>query len=178
MELLDGYKSPIEMFCHDNPSGHYRQLYFEIINIFVRSLKERFEQESFEHYAKMESVLLPAINGEELFEEGIALLRNEYNDDLDIDMLVTELPVLKTFFKDIEIVCFDDIIKHFRNFPTETKIIPNVALVVMLLVNPSTSASAERSFSLSRRLETWQRSTMKQKRYNSLAILQDTQREN
>ena len=56
-------------------------------------------------------------------------LRNEYNDDLDIDMLVTELPVLKTFFKDIEVVCFDDIIKHFRNFPTETKIIPNLALL-------------------------------------------------
>ena len=116
MELLDGYESSNEMFCHDNPSGHYRQLYFEIINIFVRSLKERFEQESFEHYAKMENVLLAAINGEELFEEGIALLRNEYNDDLDIDTLVAELPVLKTFFKDIEVVCFDDIIKHFRRF--------------------------------------------------------------
>ena len=73
------------------------QLYFEIINIFVRSLKERFEQESFEHYANMESVLLIAINGVELFEEGVALLRNEYNDDLDIDMLVTELPVVKTY---------------------------------------------------------------------------------
>ena len=89
-------------------------------------------------------------------------------------MLVTELPVLKAFFNDIEVVCFDDIVKHFRNFSTETKIIPNVALVVMLLlVNPSTSASAERSFSLFRRLKTWQRSTMTQKQYNSLAILQE-----
>ena len=86
MELLDGYESSNEMFCHDNPCGHYRQLYFEIIHIFVRSLKERFGPESFEHCAKMESVLLAAINGEELFEERIALLRNEYNDDLDIDV--------------------------------------------------------------------------------------------
>ena len=40
MELLDGYESSNEMFCHDNPSGHYRQLYFEIIHFFERSLKE------------------------------------------------------------------------------------------------------------------------------------------
>ena len=73
-------------------------MYLEIIDIFARSVKERFEQESFEHYAKMESLLLAAINGEELFEEGITLLRNEYNDDLHIGMLVPELPVLTGVF--------------------------------------------------------------------------------
>ena len=78
-------------------------------------------------------------------------------------MLVTELPVLKGFFKDTEVACFDDIIRYFKKFPTETKIILNVALVVMLLlVNPSTSTCAERSLSLSRRI-TWQHSTMTQK---------------
>ena len=85
-----------------------------------------------------------------------------------------ELLILKELFKDVDAVCFDDILKHFKSFPIETRIIPHISLVVILhLVNPSTSASAERSFSLSRRLKTWQRSTMTQKRYNALALLQE-----
>ena len=47
------------------------------------SLKERFEHESYNHYAKMENVLLAAINGEEVYEEGIEVLRNEFSDGLD-----------------------------------------------------------------------------------------------
>ena len=42
---------------------------------------------------------------------------------------------------------------------------------MLLLINPATSASAERSFSMARHLKTWQRSTMKQVRFNALAIL-------
>ena len=40
-----------------------------------------------------------------------------------------------------------------------------------VFVRAATSATPERSFSLARRLKTWLRSTMNQKRFNSLAIL-------
>ena len=40
-----------------------------------------------------------------------------------------------------------------------------------ILVNPATSASGERSFSTARRLKTWLRSTMTQKRFSNLIIL-------
>ena len=54
----------------------------------------------------------------------------------------------------------------------ELNLIPNVVLVCMLLqINPATSATPERSFSLARRSMTWQRSTMIQKRFNSIAIM-------
>ena len=43
-------------------------------------------------------------------------------------------------------------------------------LVRLLLVSPASSAEAERSFSALRRLKTWLRSTMTQKRLNSLAV--------
>ena len=46
-----------------------------------------------------------------------------------------------------------------------------IAIVKITLVNGATSATPERSFSLARRLKTWNRSNMKQKRFNSLAIL-------
>ena len=52
--------------------------------------------------------------------------------------------------------------------------VPNVSLLIqLLLVLPATSASAERSFSLQRRLKTWLRSRMTQVRYNALAQLHE-----
>ena len=42
---------------------------------------------------------------------------------------------------------------------------------MILYVSPATSATAERSFSLARRIKTCTRSTMSQKRFNEIAIL-------
>ena len=41
----------------------------------------------------------------------------------------------------------------------------------VVLVNGGTTATPERSFSMARRSKTWLRSTMKQRRFNSLSIL-------
>ena len=51
---------------------------------------------------------------------------------------------------------------------------PNIVnLSKLLLVNPATSAIAERSFSLALRLKTWIRSTMLPSRLNAIAILHE-----
>ena len=122
----------------------------------------------------MEKLLLSAINGEVQYEDGINLLRSEYSDDLDVDTLITELPILTSMFEEEHIVNFDDILEYFQKYPLKGKLLPNVAIVVHLLnVNASTSASPERTFSLARRLKTWQRSRMTQKRFSNLAILQE-----
>ena len=85
-----------------------------------------------------------------------------------------EFDLFKTIFKDTTPVCFDDIHKHLKNMPREERLLmPNVIIVSqLLLVNPATSATPERSFSLARRVKTWLRSTMAQKRFNgALSIL-------
>ena len=46
-----------------------------------------------------------------------------------------------------------------------------ISVCKLLLVNPATSASGERSFSTARRLKTWLRSTMTQERFSNLTIL-------
>ena len=43
-------------------------------------------------------------------------------------------------------------------------------LLILLAVNPASSATAERSFSSLRRLKTWLRTTMTQQRLNSCAV--------
>jgi len=60
---------------------------------------------------------------------------------------------------------FKDMTKEVRSFFDEVQ-----TLLRILLVNPASSCSAERSFSSLRRLKTWLRSTMTQKRLNSVAL--------
>ena len=73
-----------------------------------------------------------------------------------------------------EISCFDDILKVLSPKTEERLLIPNVQILIeLLLINPATSATPERSFSLARRIKTWLRSSMAQKRFNGLAILSE-----
>ena len=68
---------------------------------------------------------------------------------------------------------FFDIYNEMKGCPKSKQgLIPNTVHVIkLLLVNPATTCTPERSFSTARRLKTWLRSTMKSKRFNSLGIL-------
>ena len=104
-------------------------------------------------------------------------MEDEYGDDLDILSLKAQLPLLKGLLSsdsgDRRFECFNDIylaVKQLKE-PQRCLISEVIILVKLLLVNPSTNAVGERSFSTARRLKTWLRSTMNQSRFNSLAIL-------
>ena len=88
-------------------------------------------------------------------------------------MLTAQLEILKVLLKEGDFLCFDDIVVKIKELPTpERKMINEVISVYkLLLVNPATSASGKRSFSTARRLKTWLRSTMTQKRFSNLTIL-------
>ena len=47
----------------------------------------------------------------------------------------------------------------------------DVCPMIIVLTSGATSATPERSFSMQRRIKTWLRSTMDQKRHNSLSVL-------
>ena len=47
----------------------------------------------------------------------------------------------------------------------------DVCPMIIVLTSGATSATPERSFSMQRRIKTWLRSTMGQKRHNSLSVL-------
>lgn len=71
----------------------------------------------------------------------------QYSNCEDVaDVLKTMVPEVRSLFKQVE------------------------TLLRLLLVVPASSAQAERSFSALRRLKTWLRTSMTQKRLNHLAI--------
>lgn len=150
----------------------FRLIYFEVLDSIISVIKERFNQPSFQAYMKMESFLLKAINGSCTKEEH-EFLHENYYADIDVDFLEAEKEVWKTIFCDSNPNCFRDIHKTIKSLPSCKKLmIPTmIKLCELILVNPATSCTAERSFSTARRLKTWLRSTMTNQRFNSLAIL-------
>ena len=80
-----------------------------------------------------------------------------YKGDLDVVQLVVELQMLKAMCQNENYICFEDVRQHMQNHTTEDFIlIPNVInITTFVVVNPATSATAERTFSLASNLKTW-----------------------
>lgn len=150
---------------------HYRRIYYEGIDLVVNAIDSRFNQESFDSYAKMESLLVKAANGED-FDAEMKFLEDKYGDDVNTGALPGQLGVVDVLVKEA-VCCFDDILCELKKLSQpERSLIQEVnVLCKLLLVNPATSASGERSFSSARRLKTWLRSTMLGSRFSDLALL-------
>ena len=140
----------------------------------INAIDHRFKQPSFEAYAKMESFLVKALNYEDYSTE-LLFIKTHYSDDVDIGALNAQLEVFKVIMKDndSQFVCFHDILVKIKELPEPEKSMIShiITICKLLLVNPATSASGERSFSTARRLKTWLRSTMTQIRFSNLTIL-------
>ena len=120
----------------------------------------------------MEGLLLKSIQSLDASEEE-EYLRAHYPEEVDIgQLMIVECDVLRAIFKDEKPVCFQEIVDRLKFLREQRSPFPNVTLIcILLLVNPATTATAERSFSLARRIKTWMRSKMLAARFNSLAIL-------
>ena len=77
----------------------------------------------------------------------MTFLRSTYSEDLDVNAMLFEGAVLKTMLKNSEFKCFCDVYKSVKKIKCERNLIPNnVKLIEILLVNPATSCTPERSF--------------------------------
>lgn len=154
------------------PQEHYRRVYFEAIDLMVNAIDNRFNQPSFDVYAKMKSLLVKCLNCQD-YSTDLHFLVTNYGEDVHVRTLNVQLEIYKMLLKDGEFTCFDDILAKTKQLSGAEKcmITEIVTLCKLSLVNPATSAAGERSFSSARRLKTWLRSTMTQTRFSNLTIL-------
>ena len=137
----------------------------------VAAIKDRFNQPSYKTFAALGTMLLNVID-DKPFEDEIQHLQTINGDDVSIEPLQVEFDIFKQFFANDPACCFDDIHQRLKMANEEKYLIPYIITTCrLLLVNPGTSATPERSFSLARIVKTWLRATMTQKRFNALAIL-------
>ena len=95
-----------------------------------------------------------------------------FGDDISTSRLRSELCVLANIPQTDPIATMSATVKIIKDLGGIVEIIPNVKrLLQPSLILPSSTASAERSFSTLRRMKTYLRSTMSQQRLNHVLIL-------
>ena len=89
-----------------------------------------------------------------------------YGDEIDMDALEVEANVFRAIMSNCRVGCFKDVYNKIKTCPeSEKELIPNIMRIIkLLLINPATSCSQERSFSTARRLKSSLRSTMTSQR--------------
>ena len=150
----------------------YKPIYYEALDLIVSAITERFDQPSFKAYAKLEALLLKSCKSEDISNE-LAFVKELYYQDIKVEFLIPQLDIFKILMKDKKLECFLDILDAVKNLDHNTS--PMISEVItickLLLVNPATSTTGERSFSTAQRIKTWLRAKMSQKRFTHLAIL-------
>lgn len=151
---------------------HYRQIFYEAMDLAISSIRERFNQPAFKVYASLENLLLKAAKGEDI-EVEMKDLQAKYEEDVNISRLDAQLVTYKVLMQGKDFRCFQDVLIALKDLQLHEKLLINEVIVVakLIYVNPATSATGERSFSTARRIKTWLRSTMTQDRLNHLSVL-------
>ena len=151
---------------------HFRQIYFEILDLAISCIQTRFAQLGFRTYQMTESLLMKAVQGES-YSEDLASVTSFYGDDFSPSTLQVQLQTLTTQFESKGSVTLPDIVMHLKLFTgTELSIYSEVVtLLKLILVNPATNSTSERTFSAMRRIKTYLRSTMGQARLNGSMVL-------
>ena len=169
---VEGYDDVENAHHPANVEDYFRQRYFETLDLVISSIKERFEQTAFTSFLNMETLLLNILQ-EKSYDQELQYATEVYTTDINAEAVRIEEFVFRTMFKSVTVHNFEGILCYIRTIPSSMqKLIPSIATIInLILVNPSTSCTPERSFSTARRLKTWLRSTMKSKRFNNLAIL-------
>ena len=117
--------------------------------------------------------MLKFLDGEHIENER-KYIDTMYNEELNYHSLTNEIDTLKVILNGNIVECFDDVLKCVKSQKHQLMIMPNTLnLLKLLLVNPATSATAERSFSVAWRLKAWVRSTMLLGCLNAIAILHE-----
>ena len=166
LHYVDGYESRSESPHPATPREHYRKQFYDAIDTFVQSLRDRFDQPSFLVFENLESLLIKSLKGDETSTE-MKFVCDRYASDLDVNELSVELATFRVLMKNKQIEHFYDLLTEMKVLENpEKKLLVNICKICKILaVNPASSASAERTFSLAKRVKT---TKIKNSKSNSL----------
>ena len=123
LNYVDGYHSRSDAHHPTNPRDHYREKFYQAVDVMVSSVNDRFDQPSFKVFEKLESLMIKALNGQDTSSE-VKFVKETFGTDIDVDDLVVELStfnvLLKDLLKDRSIEHFNDLIKHAHQKPKLT----------------------------------------------------------
>ncbi|XP_018363748.1 PREDICTED: uncharacterized protein LOC108761630 [Trachymyrmex cornetzi] len=150
-----------------DPESYYKKIYLETVDQLLFSLNERFQSETMDFLNNCENFIIGNV-------ADLASIVEFYDDDLDIDRLELHRDMFIDMIKakDLKVTNLKDAVNVLKNDIAMVDCVSElVSLAKLVLTIPSSTCTAERSFSALRRLKTYLNSTMLQQRMNSIAIL-------
>jgi hypothetical protein len=157
---------------HQRCNGQYD----EILDLIISKMSERFKTDDYKPLITIQKLLLS--ENDFLFKEQNKELYNLfwdlsiYRTEIDVEKLEEELRLFGDLKIKNKLLSIKNIHHFFRQNVTYIDYFPQICcLLSIFLTVPVSSAEAERSFSVLKRLKTWLRSTMVQTRTSALAII-------
>ena len=150
------------------PEDGWRRWYFESLDMTISTIRDRFDQESTSQYHLLTELLTSAIKGSEVTLSSD--IKSLYSSDLNMNLLEVQLHLLSSLSLPVpsSVADFAKWLSGSENRGCLTEV---EKLVKLILTLPATNATSERSFSALRRLKTYLRSSMDQKRLNAIMLL-------
>lgn len=152
----------------------YRQTYYEVIDYALQAIRSRFDQDGYKTLQKLEELLCDSKANLDNFENILSL----YAKDLNREHLSTQLCTVHSNLPEeieserggMKLRC---IVKYLQSMsPAAIQFHSAVVLLAnLILVMPATNAISERCYSSLRRIKTWLRKSMHQKRLNWCMVL-------
>jgi len=159
------YTGPAEAYAPRSVEEYYRSMFFELVDSAVTQINTRFSTDSektgLKQYLKLEETLLSG--------EADDLCHNYPELNEDMNSFKVQLNMFRNQFTYSNLAEAQAVLQTMN--AAVRQLFPYVEVLVrLLLLSPATSCTAERSFSTLRRLKTWLRSTMTQRRLNAIAV--------
>jgi len=157
-------------FKADTVNTHYRIEYLKLIVVAIQQLDDRLLNcPGLIQYCELEVILLSGNINESvipLYSELIAPTRGSFQSQLDVFL---SLPEIAQITRQLTLEMCTRVLRNM--VPAMRAMFPRVeSLIRLLLVNPASSATAERSFSSLRRLENYMHSTCSEQRLINIAL--------
>ena len=161
-----------EWECVVSPKDHYRQIYYEGLDLIVNCIRNHFDQPGYKVYPNLQELLLKASTKED-YEEKYAFVTKFYGSDFDPLALKVQLTLCSTHFAENNIIksTIQDAFACMKGLSPSQKCLLSEVCIQLIMVMPATNAMSEHSFSALRNVKSYLRSTMTQKRLNDLMIL-------
>ena len=132
----------------DNVVSHFKKVYYETLDCIINAIEDRFDQEDFKTYIKLENLLLKAAKGSDFNSEYNDIMAL-YDSDFDGIQFHVQLERLSEYCKEIV---------DTGSVRTETEVLRNLEvrnhlcevynIAKLIMVMPATNSTSERTFSL------------------------------
>ena len=136
----------------DSVEEHYRSIYFEVLDLIVSCIEDRFNQAGYKTFRNVQELLLKAAAGEP-YDDELRSVLSFYGSDFDALLLPTQLEIFSQDFQADGKVTVREIVRYFQKCSdAQLQLQSQVSkLVRLLLVMPATNAGSERCFSALRK---------------------------